>query len=557
LYKKINFLEGEVYFPKTTSEYIDSLLKDKSIESYSKLAEIYYNLGNEESMRKYFNVYMESEADYLSKSRLCHIIKEYGLEIKNILSYVENKSKKEKVYYQKYITKLIKENNLNESINLGISRLDILFSYIDDEEGFEGYFYQNKWSREDKKRIVENLKKENLDEKKRLFTIYKKIGNKYDTVNYYYSKVKSNYDYEGYKNYYESLEEKGIEPVIRNEFETLHYLKYRNDTENYKNTIDEMRKRFLKNKEYKKLYTLYKITEDIEILANISIVNEEFAYRYIKEINDSDKEKEEEKMLKLIDIFNKSYQESKYAEDVFKIKTEYISDKELLINSINSRLVKKFDRELLMKKIRIYMEMGKKSEAEHTISEHIFWKYPDEEMVELYIEILNKEGRESELYEKLAKIQNKTYLFNYCREKNLKIPKELELEAVNYYFESEDYKDLYQFKDLLSYEQYKRVIENNLLIFLESANMKYPYEKEWMDMSKFENFYFNEELSEFDIVLIKEILDKKIKNDAEIYYLSKYFYYSGDYVQSKSYLNQIIGRYGFSEEMKNFRKKLN
>ena len=55
LYKKVTFLDGEVYFPKTTSEYIDSLLKDKSIESYAKLTTAYYNLGNDESMKKYFD----------------------------------------------------------------------------------------------------------------------------------------------------------------------------------------------------------------------------------------------------------------------------------------------------------------------------------------------------------------------------------------------------------------------------------------------------------------------------------------------------------------------
>lgn len=557
LYKKTAFLEGEVYFPKTTSEYIDSLLKDKDTDSYAKLTEIYYNLGNEESMRKYFKAYMESDADFLEKSRICHIIKEYGLEIKNILSYVENKSKKEKVYYQRYITKLIKENGLNESVNLGINKTDILFSYIDDEDGFEEYFQQNRWSREDKKRIIEIMKKYNLEEKNKLFAIYKKIGNNYDIADYYYSKIKTNYDYEGYKNYYNALEDKEIEPLIRNEFETLHYLKYKNETESYNSTVEEMKKRFLKNKEYKKLYTLYKITEDMEILANISIVNEEFAYRYIKEMHESNKEKEENKMLKLIEIFNKTYPESKYSDDLFKIRVDYTRDKESIINIINAKLVKKFDKELLMKKIKIYMENGKKTEAEHTISEHIFWKYPEEELIELYIEILNESGRGSELYEKLIKLQNKTYIFDYCKENNLKIPKELEEEAVKYYFEAEDYRSLYQFKELLNYQQYKRVIENNLFIFIESANKKYPYEKEWMDKSRFENFYFNEDMKEFDILIIKQIMDKKIKNDAEVYYLAKYFYNAGDYGQSRQYLNQIIGKYGFSEEMKKFKEKLN
>ena len=555
LYKKINFLDGEVYFPKTTSEYIDSLLKDKDVESYARLTEVYYRLGNEESMKKYFNAYMESDADYLNKSRLCHTIKEYGLEIKNILSYVENRSKKEKVYYQKYITRLIKENGLNESVNLGINKIDILFSYIEDEEGFQEYFYKNKWSREEKKKIVETLKNQNLEEKKNIFAIYKQIGNSYDTANYYYSKIKTNYDYEGYKNYYDSLEEKGIDIVIRNEFEKLHYLKYKNSDEEYKNSVEELKKRFLKNKEYKKLYTLYKITEDMDILANLSIVNEEFAYRYIKELHESYKEKEEETMTKLIDIFNKSYNESKYSDELFKIKIEYISDKEMIINIINARMVKKFDRDLLVKKVQTYIEMGKNSEAEHTISEHIFWKYPDEELVQIYIELLDKDGRTNELYEKLVKLQNKSWIFNYCKENNLKVPTELEPEAVNYYFEMEEYKYLYQYKDMLSYEQYKRVIENNMLVFMESANKKYPYEKAWMDMSRIENFYFNEDVIEFNILMVKEILEKKIKNDAEVYYLAKYFYYAGDYSQGKSYLNQIIGRYGYSEEMKNFKRK--
>ena len=78
MYKKVPFLDGEIYFPKTTAEYIDGLLEDKSIESYAKLAEVYYKLGNEDIVKKYFNIYMSSSAGYLEKSRLCHNVGEYG-----------------------------------------------------------------------------------------------------------------------------------------------------------------------------------------------------------------------------------------------------------------------------------------------------------------------------------------------------------------------------------------------------------------------------------------------------------------------------------------------
>lgn len=556
LYKKVTFLDGEVYFPKTTSEYIDSLLKDKSIDSYAKLTTAYYNLGNEESMKKYFDYYMESDADYLDKSRLCHSVKEYGLEIKNILKYVEKKGKKEKVYYQRYITKLIKDNNLNESVNLGISRLDILFSYMEDEDGFSEYYYKNSWNVEERKKIVEVLKNEKIEERKKIFGIFKKIARNSDIEDYYYSKIKTNYDYESYKNYYNSLEEKGIKPVIRNEFENLHYLKYKNSIDDYENAAEEMRKKFLKNKEYKKLYTLYKITENITILENLSIVNEEFAYRYIKEINEIPSENDSEKIVKLIDTFNNSYPESKYSDEVFKIKIEYMTNKEEMLNGINSRLVKQFDRDLLIKKVFIYIKIGRIAEAEYTISEHIFGKYPDGELIDIYIKIMSENGRKNELYEKLSKLSDKSYFFNYCKENGLKIPKELSKEAVNYYFEMEDYKELYQFKDELNYEQFKRVIENNLFVFMDSANKKYPYEKEWMDKNRIENFYFNEDSGEFNIIFIKQILDKKIKSDAENYYMAKYFYSVQDYIQSRQYLNQIIGKYGFSEEMKSFKKKL-
>ena len=93
-------------------------------------------------------------------------------------------------------------------------------------------------------------------------------------------------------------------------------------------------------------------------------------------------------------------------------------------------------------------------------------------------------------------------------------------------------------------------------VFLDSANKKYPYEKEWTDKNRIENFYFNEDSEEFNIIFIKQILDKKIKSDAENYYMAKYFYSVQDYIQSRQYLNQIIGKYGFSEEMKSFKKKL-
>lgn len=556
LYKKVTFLDGEVNFPKTTSEYIDTLLKDKSIESYAKLAVAYYNLGNEEAMKKYFNIYLASEADYLEKSRLCHSVKEYGLEIKNILSYVENRSKKEKIYYQKYITKLIKENNLNESINLGISKFDILFSYIEDEDGFEAYFAGNRWSSEDKRKIVESLKNYDMEDKKKIFEIFKNTGNRYDVVDYYYSKIKTNYDFEAYKNYYYLLEENDIEVVIRNDFENLHYLKYKGNNEEYESMAEELRKKYLRNKEYKKLYTLYKITGNIAILENLSIINEEFAYRYIRESNDNGSEIDSEKMLELIDSFNKSYPESKYSNELFKIKAEHKADSEQIISEINSRLAKHFDRDLLMKKVELYLKAGKESEAERSISEHIFWKYPDDELIEMYIAILDESDRKEELSNQLAKLTDKRHYFDYCKNNDIKIQSQYSKDAVEYYFDIEEYKELYKFKDELSYEQYKRVIENGLLIFIESANKKYPYEKEWMDMSRIENFYFNRDIMDFNIVVIKQILDKKIKTDAEVYYLAKYFYYAQDYVQSRQYINQIIGKYGFSEEMREFKKKL-
>lgn len=562
MYKKVSFLSQEVYFPKPTSEYIDTLLADNSTESYAKLSELYFKLGNEAIMRKYFNFYMNSDADYLSKSRLCNAVGEYGLEISNILKYIENKPFKEKIYYRNYISKLIKEKNLNSNFKGSINKKDILISYIDSEKDFSEYFYTNSWNEQEKKEIVEILKKRDLEKSKLIKNIFREIADKYDIADYYYYKIENNYDVEGYSEYYAAIEEEGIEPIIRNEFEKLHYYQYKSNLTEYKKLADELAVKYNKSKEYKKLYTLYKITGDMNILYNLSLINEEFLFKFIKEmyIIDSGEDgsavngQNREMVLKTIDSFLNSYTESIYTQEVLKIKLAYLTDYEEGIKTADSYLAKGYDNYVFAKKAEFLSRAGKKGEAESMILSKLYSGYSDPVLIEFLIKMVGQNSQG--LYNVLIKLDDKSYFFEYARKNSIKIPKELENEAIDYFFEAGDYTYLYQYKERLSYEQYRRVIENGMLVFMESANKRFPYEKEWMDLGRADYFYFNDNFKEFNVIAVRQLLEKRIRNDAENYYLAKYFYFTGDTKKAKEYFKGIAARYVFSEEIANFKEKL-
>lgn len=573
MYKKVPFLDGEIYFPKTTAEYIDGLLEDKSIESYAKLAEVYYKLGNEDIVKKYFNIYMSSSAGYLEKSRLCHNVGEYGQEVNMILKYIEDKPIAEKVYYRNYISKLMNTKGIDIYVKGGtLNKVDVLMTYLDSEDEFTTYYNSNNWSESENKKIIEILKKKELSSKNEIFDLFRKLANGYDVADYFYYKIENNYDKDGYAKYYGELEKDGIEPIIRNEFEKLHYFLYKNNTVEYKKLVNELEIRFNKTKEYKKLYTLYKISGDMAIMQNLAMISEDFNYRYLNEMYQNDLESQSKRgiksdisiiygenrdaVLRGIDTFGQVYPNSGYIEELTKIKLAYFGEGEEALRVADAYLKKKSDRYVILRKADILNKSGRRAEAEQLLYNAIQNGIADDSMISYYIDMINFGKSGNEMFKILSSIDDKHYLFEFCRKNGIKIPSEYENEAIDYFFNLGDYMYLYQYKDKLTYDQYKRIIDNNMLVFIESANKKYPYEKSWMDLSKQEYFYFNEDYKDFSALTARMILEKRIRTDAENYYIARYLYYAGEYGKAKEYIKGIASRYTLSTEIKDFYKKI-
>ncbi len=292
------------------------------------------------------------------------------------------------------------------------------------------------------------------------------------------------------------------------------------------------------------------------------MINEEFMFKFIKEmyIIDSTEDgsavngQNKEMVLKTIDSFLNSYTDSIYSQEVLKIKLAYITDYEEGVKTADRYLAKGYDNYVFVKKAEFLNRAGKKGEAESMILSKLYSGYSDPVLIEFLIKSIGKNSQE--LYNILIRLDDKRYFFEYARKNSIKIPKELENEAIDYFFEAGDYTYLYQYKDRLSYEQYKRVIENGMLVFMESANKKFPYEKEWMDLSRADYFYFNNNFKDFNVIAVRQLLEKRIRNDAENYYLAKYFYFIGDIEKAKEYFKGIAARYVFSEEIGDFKEKL-
>ncbi|WP_372714527.1 hypothetical protein, partial [Ilyobacter sp.] len=175
-YELLNSKEVSMFFPKGDSEYIDYLLKKDDTEAYFELAVIYLKEGEKERSEYYLDLYLKTENDPRKLLEYYNIEKNYKKIEENLDRIILAGNSSEATKYKRRIYTEIERKNLpisKEKYRVG--KVQEFLSYMDDEKEQKKFFNSNKWTKGDIRKILDELKKHELQDKspsKKLFDMF-------------------------------------------------------------------------------------------------------------------------------------------------------------------------------------------------------------------------------------------------------------------------------------------------------------------------------------------------------------------------------------------------
>lgn len=548
-YEEVSVLGEKVYFPKKTSEYLLELLESEGTDSYYEIAKAYITLNEFTAAENFLKQYEAESDNYKKIAELYHLMGNYSKEIESIEKYLENPFNTiDKLTYYDYIAELITDKNLNISLEkYNLSKLDRLKIYIDTPDEYYNYFVSQEWSSEEKEEIIKELISNNKTSSY-FDRILDKIASLKQLEKIYFEKIKFVSDTEAYYKYFSLMEQNSSINSFRNEFEKLHYLRYKQDltTDFYK---DKLAYDFAMQNDLSNLKKLYSVEPDFKLMYNLAQDDDKIFYKFIiKQKNEGIKS---ENIIKLLAMFDEKFPDSKYSDEILKLKLEYTESEEEKLELLNVHLQENTEVskniDFILMKLNILLGQGNQILAEELVSELIFSSYENSDLIKFYSSLLEKTGRVEELINNLMKLNNKSFYFEKCIDYSIEIDKMYEDLLINYYFEKGEYQNLLEYKDKLTYEMYDELLKSGWLEFLEAALTKYSLKEEWVDKTEFKYFYFNKNYGYFDESKVAEIFEKDKRTDAETYYLAKHYEVIGDFEKSSELLEELENEYILTE----------
>jgi|GEM_PF-6971987 len=529
-YEEMNFLDKKVYFPKTNSSYLDELLSEKKEESLLELSLFYAELGEDEAALKYLEEYKGN--NYLEKVKIYRLLGIYEKEFDILMK--ENFA-------------LISEENYNYLINLSekLNReLPYTYSYkllnllnkINNEKEFYDEYYSEEWSQEEKVYIFEELKNEDLTNKTYIKNIYYEFLSPEEKLIELYKEINSAEDSEAYDNYFSFQKKIGIYIEEQSDFELLQRYRYSKKTIEFKALYNKMLSEFIENGDFNKLMSLYLIDFNYRLAYNLAMKDENLHFKFLNFVIEN-KEKDIIKRA-LLDFYNK-YPDSKYKKEIKEFFISFEEDSEKKLNLIEDYFTFYFNDKIL----NVYLSLIKEPENEekiiYSLEKLIFINgIENKSLIDLYLDFILKKKISGN---KLILLSDKKYYFDYISAKSVKIPNYLEKSYVDYLIKTAKYDILKNYKDMLDVETYKLLIRKGKIEFLSYAKSKYPFEKDWLDLSDIKNFYFIEDFK-YEENLAKQIEEKDRKTPVEEYYLMKYFYQEEINLEEANRIEEKLGR---------------
>ena len=611
-YTSLEIDNQKILFPVQTSIYLENLLYLGTVESYYELAVAYQNLGFENISQNYIKKYEDNKGNF-------ELIGDYYLEKLNYTKaleyyekYADSKSQFEKDRVYLKIKDIIIENNLHSMNieNYNINNLSQLKLLINDENLFYNYYYDNTWSSSNKNEIANFLSNYNLSNKSLLKIIFYNISNKYQKLENERQKIASIYDKNGYFSYFNYAKLQDINIELRDIYEEIYYYDYIGDKVQYNRIISNLINQYIFSKDYDKLNILYNLTNNNKILYNLALNNEIYFINLIEYFHSIYGLSNRDLVLNLINNYNIKFPNSKKKYLVDKILIFYIDDYLEKYELSNKILQKTYDNEIAyiyldsirnleflsqedadkiiekndyidnQSKSIVTEEEIEKIEENHNEDNNIVietsYNYEDslvdiitkfnvsENIIELYKSFLIEKNRSNEYLPFLESLCNKDHYISYCLKYGISLNKISNKDLILYYFFNEKYENLIQYKSELSDEIYDFMAEKG---YFEKKNgnknekINIDLTTNFSEIDNFQYFYFNNNKKYITEKLFNKFIVKDFKNDAEIYFLAKYYLDILDYKKAKEEIDLIVDKYASEKNIvdlyNEIEKKLN
>ncbi len=534
-YELIYLLEEPVYFPKSKSDYLNDLLNSEEKESLLDLA-LYYSKNDKKETALYYLDEYDGDRKW-AQAELYNNFGEYEKEIEVLQEYFSYLDEDQYRNLYDYIIKVKNEHNLRLGQKYDNFNIFYLTNLLDKPNEFYDYYKNNQWTDEEKEYLEELLFEINLRENRKLREVYFDIASNDRKLMKTYGDIYSLEDVEGYRNYFSLEEELGVEVEVKNDFELLHKLKYKKEKDKYNILYEKILKEIVSTMEYDKLMTLYFISGNYKLAYNLALENEEFHFQFLDNFRlNNDKEA----VLKAMNDFKELYPNSKYEENLLLIELTLQESDEDKLEVLKRYFAKYYNNRLARDYLRIIKNMADLDLLKVTLEEFILEKGVEKDfLLKEYIGLI--EGSPDYL-EKVKQLSNKKYYFQMVYEGNLKIEPYYEEEYINYLLSIDKIENIKKYKDNLSFDQYRKLINMGYSDYKVEARNKYPLEELWMDYNSIKYFYLNKNYL-YDGEIAEKLVNKEARSGAEEYYLMRYYEQSGNENKANEIRMKLSRRY--------------
>lgn len=530
--------ELSMFFPKGDSEYIDYLLDKYDTEAYFELAVIYLKNGEKEKSEYYLDLYTKAENDPKKLLKYDNTGKNYKKIEENLDRIILAAESSEGTKYKSRIYREIEKKNIpipKEKYSVG--KVQEFLSYIGEDEEQKKFFNSNKWTKGDIKKIVDELKKYQLEDKSASKKLFDMFATKKDRLQNRYYRIKGIEDTKGYSDYFNFAKRENLQVDLKTPAEELLYLKYEENIEKYNEMKERVVKEYLDRKDYESLYTIWTVTGDAAILEYLKTKGEVYHHLYLKDIFEKDKKILFYSEVKnFLQLYPKSFYRDEVLEKLFAISDEV--QKNSLVNKYTGVIESKIlDRE----RIKIAEGPLKIELMEKEILKG------STEYIEKFIEEVEELYTEKEAAERLKLVPTGEPYAVYLIQNGLDIPVRYRGAAARYLYEVGESDALYPYRKYIGESELKELSKIDSRYKEEYVKM-YPLADENIDTSKEMYIYFSENPA-LQESKVKEMESKKIMDPHEMYYAALYYNKKEVYVKSYRLTHLLSKRYSFSEKI--------
>ncbi len=534
-YELIYLLEEPVYFPKSKSDYLNDLLNSEDKESLLDLALYYSRSGRKEAALNYLDEY-SGDRKWV-QAELYNNFGQYEKELLVLEEYFSYLEEEEYRSLYEYIIKLKEEHNLQLEPKYDNFNIFYLTSLVDKPNEFYEFYNSHTWTQKEKNYFEGVLFNINLRENEKLREVYFDIATNDKKLMKTYGDIYSLEDTEGYNIYFALQEELGVEIEVKNDFELLHKLRYKGKKEKYEILYEKVLNEIVANMEYDKLMTLYFISGNYKLAYNLALEREEFHFQILDKFRLNN---EKEAVLRAIEDFKSLYPNSKYDENLILIELSLQEGDKEKLEVLSRYFSFYYNNRLARDYLRMIKNTGNVELLRETLEEFILEKGIEKDfLLKEYIELI--EGTPDYL-EKVKQLSDKKYYFQVVYNGKLKVEPYYEKEYVNYLLAIDEIESIREYKDNLSFGQYRKLVNMGYSEYKVEARSKYPLEELWMDFNSIKYFYLNKNYL-YDGDIAEKLTEKETRSGAEDYYLMKYYEQSGNGKKANEIRRRLSRRY--------------